>query len=150
MAGHKVDFSVASGNMSIKTVPAAYNSSQGMHVVFSTDSGAICPGSATTGKKVMAVQIPAGAPPAPKVVWCAALSGESTAPIATTTDGKSEPIVWYMNNGKLTAVDGENVQVLFNGGADSCTGVRRWTSPIAVKGRIVAGGDGHLCSWSPH
>src|SRR5205085_1610409 len=31
-----------------------------------------------------------------------------------------------------------------------CQGVRDWTSPIAVKGRIVVGGDGRLCSWSPH
>jgi len=36
------------------------------------------------------------------------------------------------------------------GGAGNCSGVRQWTSPIAVKGRIVVGGDGHLCSWSPH
>jgi hypothetical protein len=24
----------------------------------------------------------------------------------------------------------------------------RWTSAIAVKGRIIAGGNGNLCSWS--
>jgi len=28
--------------------------------------------------------------------------------------------------------------------------VRQWTSPIAVKGRIVTSADGHLCSWSVH
>ena len=33
---------------------------------------------------------------------------------------------------------------------DACTGVHKWTAPIAVKGRIVVAGDNHLCSWSPH
>ena len=31
---------------------------------------------------------------------------------------------------------------------DSCAGVRQWTSPIAVNGRIVVGADGKLCAWS--
>jgi hypothetical protein len=34
--------------------------------------------------------------------------------------------------------------------ADACTGVHKWTTPIAVKGRVVVAGDNHLCSWSPH
>jgi len=37
--------------------------------------------------------------------------------------------------------------VLYKGG--TCAGIRQWTTPIAVKGHIVFGGDGHLCSWSP-
>jgi hypothetical protein len=152
MAGHKVDFMVASGNMSVRTVPAAYPGSSGVNVVFSVDGMGKCPagGSGGTGKKIMAVQVPPGSPPAPKVLWCAALSGESTSPIVTTTDGTSESIVWFVNNGKLNAVDGETGAVIWNGGNDTCSGVRRWTSPIAVKGRIVAGGDDHLCSWSVH
>ncbi|HKP56196.1 MAG TPA: hypothetical protein VJV78_05740, partial [Polyangiales bacterium] len=149
-AGHKVDFSIATGSMAIRTVPAAYPGSSGVNVVFSTSSGAKCPMGMPSGKVVMAVQVPPGSPPAPKVLWCAAQSGENTSPIVTTTDGHSEPIVWFVNNGKLTAVDGDTGAVLWNGGSDNCSNVRRWTSPIAVKGRIVAGGDGHLCSWSVH
>ncbi|HKU44488.1 MAG TPA: PQQ-binding-like beta-propeller repeat protein, partial [Polyangiales bacterium] len=145
-----VDFSIATGAMAIRTVPAAYPGSSGVNVVFSTDSGAKCPANMPSDKVIMAVQVPAGSPPAPKVLWCAALSGENTSPIVTTTDGKSEPIVWFMKNGKLTALDGDTGAVLWNGGNDSCAGVRKWTSPIAVKGRIVAGADGKLCSWSVH
>jgi hypothetical protein len=26
--------------------------------------------------------------------------------------------------------------------------VHKWTAPIAVKGRLVVAGDGHLCAWS--
>ena len=55
-----------------------------------------------------------------------------------------------MSNGRLMGVDGDTGAAVFTGTATRCSGVRQWTSPIAVKGRIVVGGDGHLCSWSPH
>jgi hypothetical protein len=145
----RVDFSVSSGSMSIRTTPAAYTTSSGVHVVFSTVSGAKCPGG-NRDAAIMSVRIPAGSPPKPEVVWCAALGGGETAPIATTTDGQNEAVVWYMNQGVLTAVDGETGAALWNSGSDRCTGIQKWSSPIAVKGRILAGGDGHLCSWSVH
>lgn len=151
MAGHVVDFSVATGAMSIHTVPAAYTTAAGVHVVFSTDSGGKCPSGGPTGMVVMSVLIPKGAPPAPTVAWCAALSYVVTGPVATTSDGQSDAIVWYMNNGSLTGVDGDTGAVVFRStGPDTCNGIRKWTSPIVVKGRVVVGGDGNLCSWSPH
>jgi len=143
-----VDFSVASGAMSIRSVPAAYTTPMGMHVVFTASGGSKCPPGGPTGKVVMSVLIPPGSPPAPKVAWCAAMAG-AAAPIATTTDGTNEAIVWYMNGDKLAGVDGDTGQAVFKGN-DTCTAVRQWTSPIAVKGRIVVAGDGHLCSWSAH
>jgi hypothetical protein len=149
MGGQKVDFMVSSGAMSIHTTPAAYMTAMGMHLTFSTDSGAMCPAGMPSGKVVMSVLIPAGAPPAPKVVWCAALGGQVTAPIATTSNGSSDAIVWFMNNNRLMGVDGDTGAVVANP-TDTCTGVRKWTSPIAAKGRIIAGADGRLCSWSPH
>ena len=85
----------------------------------------------------------------PRVQWCSPLSGDLTGPIATTTDGTTDAVVWYMSNGKLVALDGDTGTSLYTS-SDTCSGVHQWTSPIAVKGRIVAGGDGHLCSWSPH
>ncbi|MEO5770245.1 MAG: hypothetical protein ABIS92_17950 [Polyangia bacterium] len=149
MNGHVVDFRVASSGMSIHTVPASYTTAAGVHVTFSTDSGAVCPAGMPTGKVIMSVLIPAGAPPAPRVVWCAPLAGEVTSPIVTTSNGSSDAVVWYISNGKLMGVDGDTGANIVTG-ADTCSGVRRWTSPIAVKGRIIAGGDGHLCSWSAH
>jgi len=150
MAGHLVDFSVASGSMSIHTVPAAYTTSKGVHIALSTDGGGACPSGGPTGHVVMSVLLSPGSPPKPQVEWCATLAGPVTAPITTTTDGTSDTVVWYMSNGKLTGVDGDTGKVIFAGGSDSCSGVREWTSPIAVKGRIVVGGDTHFCSWSPH
>ena len=145
--GFKVDFTVASGAMAIHTAPAAYRTAMGTHVVFSTDSGAQCPSGG--GKSVVSVLIPAGNPPAPSVAWCVAQSGPVTAPIATTTDGQANAIVWFMNNGKLMGVDGDTGATVFGGGSSTCSGVQQWTSPIAANGHIVVGGNGHLCSWSP-
>jgi hypothetical protein len=150
MGGQKVDFQVAgsAGNegMLIHTVPASYVTSQGMHVVFSTDSSANCPSGSGGGAVVMSVLIPAGAPPKPSVEWCAAASG-TPGPISTTTDGTNETVVWFVNNGKLNGVDGDTGASVFTS-TNSCSNVKHWTSPIAVNGRIVVAGSGHLCSWS--
>jgi hypothetical protein len=149
MGGQKVDFVVASEGMSIHTVPAAYKTAMGLHVVFTTDAGAMCPTGGPSGKVVMSVLIPTGASPKPTVSWCATLGSPVTAPIATTTDGTNESIVWYMSSGKLLGVDGDTGANIYTS-TDTCSGVRQWTSPIAVKGRIIVGGDTHLCSWTVH
>jgi hypothetical protein len=150
MNGHLVDFVVSTGTMSIRTVPAAYTTAAGVHVTFSTVAGAMCPAGMPGGTVIMSVLIPAGAPPVPRVVWCAPLAGSNTSPIVTTTDGRTDAIVWYMSNNRLVGVDGDTGAVVVTAADTSCTNVQRWTSPIAAKGRIVVGGDGHLCSWSPH
>jgi hypothetical protein len=148
MDGHKVDFTVAASGMSIHTAPASYRTAQGLYVVFSTDGGAMCPGGGG-GHSIVSVRIAAGNPPVPTVAWCGSLSGATTGPIATTTDGQADAIVWYISGGKLIGLDGDTGASIYSS-TDTCAGVRQWTSPIAVKGRIVAGADGHLCSWSPH
>jgi hypothetical protein len=150
--GHSVRFKMTSstGAMQIRTAPAAYRTAMGLYVVLTIDSGSpMCPGGGS-GKQVVAVRIAAGSPPAPTIAWCAGQSGsESTGPIATTTDGQSESIVWYMSNNQLRGVDGDTGAAIYSG-TTACGGtVRRWTQPIAAKNRIVAGADGRLCSWSP-
>jgi len=45
MGGHTLTFKVSSGGaMAVKTSPTAYKTAKGTHYVFSTDSGAVCPG----------------------------------------------------------------------------------------------------------
>jgi hypothetical protein len=163
MGGQVARSTVATGGaMVIHTVPAAYTTATGgVYVTFTTDRGAQCPAGMPSGTVVMSVRIPAGATPTPQIAWCAAISqagasGETGAgsrlpasPMITTTDGKTDAMVWFTSAGKLTAVDGDTGQVLYTS-TDTCTGIKQWTAPIAVKGRIVAGGDGHLCSWSLH
>jgi outer membrane protein assembly factor BamB len=149
MGGHVVDFQVSNGNMSVRTVPAVYTTNQGVYVVFSTLTGGRCPDGTASGARIVAVRFGAGSPPTAEVAWCAGFSGGETSPIATTTDGKSNPTVWFIDSDELRALDGDSGETIYTS-SETCSGVRKWTSPIAVKGRIVAGGDDHLCSWSAH
>jgi hypothetical protein len=145
--GHKVDFTVAGSGMSIHTAPAAYRTAMGSYFVFSTTSNAnMCPGG-VSGRAVVAVKIGAASPPKPSIAWCAPMSSVTTGPIATTTNGTDNAIVWFTSGSSLVGVDGDTGTQIVSSG--NCSNVQRWTSPIAVKGRIVAGGNGHLCSWSP-
>jgi hypothetical protein len=144
-----VDYVVASGAMSIHTVPASYSTTQGVRITFSTDGGAQgCPSG--SGRVVMAVGVPAGAPPKPTTLWCQVITGGPTSPIATTSDGKNDATVWIVNGNKLNGFDGDTGASVFAGGTGTCANVPRWTSPIAVKGRIVVAANGRLCSWSLH
>ncbi len=150
MAGHVLTFKVSTGGaMAVKTSPTAYKTAKGTHYVFSTDSGAVCPGGAG-GKSIVSVLLTAGTDGKPTATseWCAPLTGAVTAPISTTTDGTANATVWFVDSGKLTAVDGDDGTMKLFTSTDTCSGVRQWTSPIATKGRIVVGGDNHLCSWS--
>ena len=147
MGGQKVDFMVANGTMAIHTAVASYTTAKGLYVTFGTNTGALCPSGGN--QDIMSVLIAPGSPPAPSVAWCAPLSGKVTGPISTTTDGTNDVVVWYMNNGKLNGVDGDTGASIY-ASSNSCANVEQWTSPIAANGRIIVGGDGNLCSWSPH
>ena len=153
MGGELADLVVASGGgaMLIHTALATYTTGTGTHVVFTTNNNAICPAGGASGKVVMSVLVPAGSPPKPAVAWCVPTSNASlgfpAAPAVTTTDGTNNAIVWFINGTTLMAVDGDTGAPLY-AGTESCTGVHKWTAPIAVKGRIVVAGDTHLCAWS--
>ncbi|MES1165170.1 MAG: hypothetical protein ABUR63_05400 [Verrucomicrobiota bacterium] len=145
MGGQKAALQVSNGTMSIHTAVATYTTGQGRYVVFGTDSGALC--ASASGEAIVSVRVAAGSPPKPAIAWCAPLSGPVTGPVTTTTDGTRDVVVWYMSNGKLVGVDGDAGSSIFTS-TESCAGVRQWTSPIAVNGRIVVGADGKLCAWS--
>jgi hypothetical protein len=143
MDGHVVDLAVGSNFF---TAPTVYTTGQGVHLAFTAGASSLCP-DARSGVVIISLLVPAAAPPTPRAVWCTNAAGNGS-PIATTTDGKSEAIVWFMNAGNLYAADGDTGLLLYTS-TETCQGVRSFTSLIAVKGRIVAGGDNNLCSWSP-
>ena len=148
-AAPKVDYMFAAAGMSIHGTPIAYKTAMGQYFVVNTTSGAnMCPGG-VSGRALVALKISAANPPVPTVAWCSAIAGSaSTAPIATTTDGTSNAIVWFINNANtLKALDGDTGTQILNSSA-TCASVQRWTSPIALNNKIVVGGNGHLCSWS--
>jgi hypothetical protein len=136
------DLMVATGAMAIRSAPAAYPAVGGVRVVFNAQLGASC------GRGVVSVLV-SGPTPTAKLTWCSRTDGDSS-PIATSTNGKDEVVVWYMDGSRLRAVDGETGETIRIVTTGECGNIQKWTSPIAAKGRIIAGGDGHLCSWSPH
>jgi len=135
---------VASGP--IITAAAAYTVASGTYVVFTaTGTGRGCPG---TPGNLVALKLGATAPPTITVAWCADTPGRG-APIVTTTDGASVPIVWSVgaeSSNRLYAFNGETGAVLFAGGgpADQMRLIRRFQTPIAVNGRIVVAADQEL------
>jgi hypothetical protein len=153
MGGELARLTIATGGaMIVHTALASYTTAMGTYVVLTTNSGAQCPsGMGSSGKVVMSVLISAGAPPVPKVIWCVPTANASlgfpAAPAVTTTDGTNNAIVWFIDGTKLMGVDGDTGATIYSG-TDSCSGVHKWTAPIAVNGRIVVAGDGHLCAWS--
>jgi uncharacterized repeat protein (TIGR01451 family) len=139
----------------IRTAGAAYTTASGTYVVFSVSTpgatGYGCPG---TPGDLVALQISASSPPTISVAWCADNHGRG-APIVTTPDGSSQPVVWTIGAGdtagdggtnRLYAYDGETGNLLFDGGgpAEQMTTVSRFQTPIAVNGRIVVTADGQL------
>jgi hypothetical protein len=150
MGGSLVYFKATNSNnndgSSVRTAMASYETAMGRYIVFNGNQPK-CPSAG--GGSIMSILVKAGSPPTATTAFCAP-GGTSTSPITTSTDGKTDTIIWYMSNNKLIGADGDTGAMVFGGGTGMCGNVRRWTSPIAVNGRIVVGGDGHLCSWSPH
>jgi hypothetical protein len=145
--GQKSMFTLASGAMAIHSIPAAYHTSMGTYVVVSTTSGSTgCPagGTGSGGRRVMAVRI--GTNLQATIAWCAEMASVTTGPIATTTDGTADAVVWYTSGGALRGVDGDTGATIYSS-TNTCAGVQKWTSPIAVKGRIITAGNGRLCAW---
>ena len=104
-----------------------------------------CPG---TPGDLVALRISASSPPTISVAWCADNHGRGS-PIVTTTDGSSEPVVWTIGaegTNRLYAYNGETGDPLFNGGGSNelMTLVRRFSTPIAVNGRIIVAADDRL------
>lgn len=160
--GQFADMVVADTNaQSVYTTPSAYTTASGVHVAISTGVGSQCP-KGNVDSAVMSILLKpsaAGQVPMPSKAWCASIAGGDVpkrAPISTNSAGNADPIVWYLNGGSLNGFDGEDGTTVYDsskGGApSSCAGVHKFTSLIAVNGRIVAGGDSagkaHLCSWS--
>jgi PQQ-like domain len=133
---------VSSGE--IINAAATYRTASASYVVFETrGSGIGCPGRAG---KLVALRIGASSPPSMTIAWCANNMGGGS-PIATTIDGKSEPIVWTVGTGssnRLHAFDGDTGEVLFAGGGqeEQMSRVQNFQTPAVVNGRIfVAAND---------
>jgi outer membrane protein assembly factor BamB len=120
---------------------AAYTTSQGTYVVM-RGAGVACPAGAGD---LAAIKISATTPPRISVAWCARENGRGS-PMVTTTDGHANAVVWAAGaeaGDRLMGFDGDTGQVLFGGGgaAEAMSNVRRFSTPIAAKGRIFVVSD---------
>jgi hypothetical protein len=151
-AGQVQDVTVAATNAeSVYTAPTVYKSPSGLRIAITTTVGPNCPGAAMDSQIIGLKLNTAANPIQASIDWCAPMmTGDDNirrrSTVSTTTDGTANPIVWFMNGSTLQAFDGETGTMLYSGG--NCGGVERHTSPIVANGRVIVGGDGHLCSWS--
>ena len=92
-----------------------------------------------TNATLAAVRLGTGDPSTVSLAWCAATDSDGS-PVASTTDGHSESIVWTLGadgDGNIHAVDGETGAILFGGTGRYFPAIARYQSPILVKGRAL-------------
>jgi len=134
----------------IRTAPVAYPGGEGVYVAFQ-GPGAHCP-NARRDDALTVLQIRAGSPPTLVTGWCGALRGEGS-PIVTTTDGRSNPIVWILGaegDDRLHGYRGDTGEPLFDGGGpgDAMTGLRHFQTLLAAGDRLYIGADGRLYAFA--
>jgi hypothetical protein len=129
---------------------AIYSTAAATYVVFRS-YGEYCTGG-TVNTDLATLKLVPGAPPRFGPSWCATATGAGS-PIVTTTDGHSEAIVWVVGaeaggNELLQGFDGDTGAIIFGGGNVPIS-ARRFTSPIAAKGRIFVAGDDAVAAFTP-
>jgi hypothetical protein len=130
----------------ITGAPAAYTTSTGTYVVLhSSGSGVGCPGG-QTGNLIAVLVTPTVS--MSRVAWCSSQGGLGS-PMVTTTDGKSNAIVWAANSA-LYGFDGDTGAVIAGGANTTMSAaIQAFNTPIAAKGRIVVAVNGELDVFTP-
>lgn len=129
---------------------AMYRTATGTYLVFRGTGTGVCAGSSSN---LVAVRVTPAAPPTLSVVWCANAGNGMGSPIATTTDGTGDAIVWVVGaegDNRLYGFDGDTGAVVFGGGkrADLMTSTRRFITPIVAKGRLFIAADNQLYAFT--
>jgi len=134
-------------NAQVKGAPASYTTAQGTYIALHLEngSGSDCPNNQQGNMVVMKIT---QSPLAATTAWCSSQTGLSS-PMVTTTDGKSNPIVWNASNA-LYGWNGDTGAVIVNGANTAMSsGVRGWNTPIAAKGKIAVAVNGQLYVFTP-
>jgi hypothetical protein len=134
----------------IVTAPASWPAAGGVRVAFH-GPGSRCP-NRHAGDNLTVLEIRAGAPPSLATAWCGGFRGGG-APIVTTTNGRSNPIVWIVGaegDNRLHGFRGDTGAVLFGGGGagDLMTGLHHFQTLIATSDRLYVGADGRLYAFT--
>jgi hypothetical protein len=127
---------------SIITAPATYPATDGIFVALQGE-GIHCP---TQARGLLTLKIRPGLPSAITAAWCASLRGRG-APIVTTTDGHSNPIVWVLGaegDIQLHGFRGDTGEPLFTGPQRAMSGLRHFQTLIAIEDRLHVAADGNI------
>jgi len=121
--------------------PAIWSSGDGVFVAVEVD-GANCPAEAP-GKGLLVLEVRADPAPAIDTVWCNKVSSFGGSPIVTTTDGRSNPIVFALGSygdKRLYAYRGDTGELLAP--PQPVPGTVKFQTLIAADGRlyVTAGG----------
>jgi PQQ enzyme repeat len=130
----------------IMTSPVAYSVGNDVLVAFQA-TGTDCPGSRRP-IELTVLRITGGSPPNLKTAWCGSLSGHGS-PIATTTDGHSNPIVWILGaegDNRLHAFRGDTGEPILT--SEPLSGLRHFQTLIATQDRLYVGADGRIYAFS--
>lgn len=123
----------------IITSPVVYPVGDDKFVAFQAP-GSRCP-NASMSQGLTVLKISGGSPPRMSTAWCGDLAGRG-APIATTTDGHANPIVWILGaegDNRLHAFRGDTGEPIFT--SDQLTGLRRFETLIATEDHLYVGSD---------
>jgi len=130
---------------SIITAPVAFPAPDGRTFVVFPARGFKCTGAASSGS-IDALEFSARPAPAISVSWCDPLEGDGT-PIVTTTDGRSNPIVWIVGaegDDRLHAFRGDNGKPVLAGLQVRLDGLRHFAPIVASRKRLFVAADGRI------
>jgi hypothetical protein len=124
-------------NGQIRTAVAVYGTSSGTMVAFNNPGSSEC-----SGTSITMLSVAASGNPLISEVWCAAFNGGG-APIITTTDGVSNPIVWAVGaegDDVLHGFNALNGDVVF-AGKQTMTGLHHFQTILAANRHFYIGAD---------
>ena len=132
-------------NQSIRTAAAVYSTSAATMLAFQNNGSSQCAGDSITMLNIAA----SGNSPI-TVAWCAPFNGGG-APIITTTDGASNPIVWVVGaegDDVLHGLNALNGQVVFGGGNQTMLGLHHFQTIIAADRHFYIAADNTIYSFT--
>lgn len=135
----------------IKTAPAVYPAPDGGAFVVFAGGGINCPAAAISHPSIAALKLQAHSTPAILTAWCASLDG-SGAPIVTTTDGRSDAIVWIVGaegDDRLHAFRGNTGESLLAEPQVRLQGLRHFATIVATQQHLFVPADGKIYALTP-
>jgi outer membrane protein assembly factor BamB len=134
----------------IITAPAVFPAENGSTFVVFPARGFMCPAMAPSSS-IGALEVRVRPAPAISVAWCAPFDGNGT-PIVTTTDGRSNPIVWIVgaeDDDRLHAFRGDNGQSALAQPQVRLSGLRHFAPIVASEKHLFVAADDRIYAFTP-